>query len=150
MAAESLHVTLVFLGRREAGQAPLLWTRAREAAGRLPAPTLVPAGIVPVPTSRPHLLALDLLEGDGRAQALHGAVAGALAAGGLHEPERRPFWPHVTLARVRRGARVRLPDAGAAPLSRALVPTALALYRSDLSPRGARYTALERHPLEPG
>ena len=65
-----------------------------------------------MPPRRPRLFALDLADEGGRAAALQAAVAGALERAGVYEPERRPFWPHVTLARVKRGERR---AAGAAP-----------------------------------
>ena len=66
----------------------------------------------------------------------------ALADAGLYTPEKRPFWPHVTLARVRKGARVRgieMPEPPSEPWRGA----AVTLYRSRLSREGARYDALE-------
>ena len=74
-------------------------------------------------------------------------IAGALASRELHEPESRPFWPHVTLARVRRGALPAAPRADAPPA--AFAATALTLFSSRTHPAGARYSALERLPLGP-
>jgi len=75
------------------------------------------------------------------------ALGAALVAADLHEAEPRPFRPHVTVARVRRGARApsgRFPD----PPRPELTTTEVVLYRSELSPGGARYTALRRVPLD--
>lgn len=68
-----------------------------------------------------------------------------------YQPEERPFRPHLTLARARdqRG------DFNLADCAEALLGVELGgwdvgeliLYRSDLSPKGARYTALVRAPL---
>ena len=42
----------------------------------------------------------------GTPRALQAAVSARARAGsGVYRPERRPFWPHVTLARVKRGER---------------------------------------------
>lgn len=139
-------MTLVFLGWREPGLVAPLWkTAAAAASGVAGAGRLEPAAVVPVPRSRPRLLALDLRDEGGVTTELYGAVAGALEDAGLHERERRPFWPHVTLARIRRGART--PRRVAPVRLAAFAPEALVLYRSQLSRDGARYSALERVPL---
>ena len=78
-----------------------------------------------------------------------------LVAERFYEPERRPFWPHLTVARVRpegrgskRPRRVERPPGG---LPQALLQPAravrLALYRSELKPQGAQYTPLAQVKL---
>ncbi|HEY8865761.1 MAG TPA: hypothetical protein VIM22_02420, partial [Solirubrobacteraceae bacterium] len=100
-----------------------------------------------VPPRRPRLFALDLEDRGGAAGELQAAVASLLAAEGVYKPEKRPFWPHVTLARVK--ARV----GRVAPLEAAPPPDgvwrgeAVTLYRSLLRPQGAVYEALGRTPL---
>ena len=139
-------MTLVFLGWRGPGLVARLWEVASAAVpGVGGAARLEPAGVVRVPPRRPRLLALDLRDQGGVATELYGAVADALEDEGLYEREQRPFWPHVTLARVRKGGRA--PRRVAQPRMAAFAPEALVLYRSELSREGARYTALERHPL---
>lgn len=146
MRRDDLHVTLVFLGWREPGLVAPLWKAAAAAApGVAGVARLEPAGVVPVPRSRPRLLALDLHDEGGVTTELYAGVAGALEDAGLHEREQRPFWPHVTLARLRRGARA--PRRLAPVRLVAFAPEALVLYRSRLSREGARYTALERLPF---
>ena len=77
----------------------------------------------------------------------HPGTVRALADARLHRPEKRPFWPHVTVARVKRGER-RVPALDApAPPAEPFVAPVVTLYRSHLSPRGARYEALERLTL---
>jgi 2'-5' RNA ligase len=68
----------------------------------------------------------------------------------VYEPERRPFWPHVTLARVRgagRGGGPRVEPIALAPPEATFDARQVTLYRSHLSPRGARYEPLERVEL---
>lgn len=143
VAPEALHVTLVFLGHLPEEDIPRI-------AATLPADALAPTmratGVKPVPPRGPRLLALDLTDENGRAGAIQSRVSDALAAPGLYEPEKRPFWPHVTLARVRKGGHVRRLDF-ADPPADPWRATAVTLYRSRLSPRGARYEALERVAL---
>jgi RNA 2',3'-cyclic 3'-phosphodiesterase len=96
------------------------------------------------------LFALDLADRDGLCVALQGAVSDALEAARVYKPEKRPFWPHITVARVK--ARERF----AGPLGDDLPPPpadpwraeAVVLYRSTLRPQGARYDALELIELD--
>ncbi|HYQ77989.1 MAG TPA: hypothetical protein VEP91_02640, partial [Solirubrobacterales bacterium] len=73
----------------------------------------------------------------------------------LYEPGKRPFWPHVTVARVRREERGSKRPAlvGRAPgtLPKALLQEVscvrMTLYRSELKPQGAQYTPLAQVDL---
>ena len=137
--AENLHVTLAFLGQRpEEDVATVI--RALDSLDLQPA-ELRPAGLVGVPPRRPRLLALDLDDPSGAAQKLQGAVAGQLAGAGIFEIEERPFWPHVTVARLRRGERPRAEVEENAPLD-PFIASSVVLYRSVTAPSGARYEAL--------
>jgi 2'-5' RNA ligase len=146
VAATSLHVTLAFLGSRAAGDVEEIAAAIPRSVADSPAARLQVAGVKPVPPRRPRLFAFDLADSDGAAGAVQAAVSAALASGGFYKPEKRPFWPHVTFARVRRGVRHVEPIASEPPW---LDFTAkhVTLYRSRLSPRGASYEALERVEL---
>jgi len=156
--AETLHFTLAFLGyhaEREVG-------RITEAALGLDAhaPLVrLRRDPVPVPRSRPRLYAIDA-ESD-ETVALQSEVERRLVDGGLYEPEKRDFWPHLTVARVRtekpppgrrRGkpARVERPPG---PLPEPLVDpfrgVRITLYRSHLRPTGAEYEPLAQTELLP-
>jgi 2'-5' RNA ligase len=153
---ESLHMTLVFLGY----QAEKEIERIAEATFDLdlPAPEVelrrepvgVPRG------KRPRLFALDTpSEG---AIALQAAVEANLVAGRYYEPEKRPFWPHLTVARVRpekRGSRkpgvVETPPR---PLPEQMFPrfrpSRLVLFRSHLRREGALYEPMAELELPTG
>jgi 2'-5' RNA ligase len=80
-------------------------------------------------------------------KALHKKVDQAIVRAGL-EPERRAYSPHITLARLKRGAGpvagfLQQPPARSAPFT----VDSFALYESRLTPDGAVYTAVERYPL---
>jgi len=89
------------------------------------------------------------------AEALQAGIAQGLAEGGFYEPEQRPFWPHVTVARVRpegRGARRPAvvsdpPGKLPAELMEARICRRMTLYRSELQPTGARYAPLAQVQL---
>ena len=146
VAAQSLHVTLVFLGYHPEREVPSIARAGLDPLDGLLSPLLRPASVRPVPPRRPRLFALDLEDEGGRAVAVQAAVEGALAAARLHRPERRPFWPHLTLARVKRG-REAAPLQASAPPGDAFRASRVTLYRSVLLPQGARYEPLERVTL---
>lgn len=142
----ALHVTLVFLGWMAEKQIPRVAELVRDSIPEGDPPVLSARGVRPVPPRRPRLFALDLGDLEGRAARLQAAVSDALARGKLYEPEKRPFWPHITLARVKRRA-VAAPLDAPPPPGGSWPATAVTLYRSTLLPQGARYDALERVPL---
>lgn len=152
VACESLHITLAFLGWLPEKEVGRLAEVVREVAG--PAPRIeLGEPVQRPPRGRARLFALPVdstgaIETQARLQE-------RLVAARLYEPEKRPFWPHVTVARVRREERgskrpapVSKPPRG---LPQALLQPAvcrrLTLYRSELQPRGAQYTPLAQVEL---
>ncbi len=88
--------------------------------------------------------------------ALQAEVSEVLEAARLYEPEKRDFWPHVTVARTRRERRgsnkpakvaVR-PRALPETLERPFVSVRIRLYRSILRPQGAEYEPLSSTDLK--
>ena len=148
LAVEALHVTLVFLGYLPEKDIARTAATAFGAVEGLGVPVLSVAGVKPVPPRDPRLFAFDLADEGDRAVAVQAAASDALAAARLYKPEKRPFWPHVTFARVKRGVR-RAPTVDGPELpSHPFEAAEVTLYRSHLSPRGARYEALERLRLD--
>ncbi|HEX2087275.1 MAG TPA: RNA 2',3'-cyclic phosphodiesterase [Solirubrobacteraceae bacterium] len=141
---QSLHVTLAFLGHRPEEEVDDV--AAAVAACASPVPGLRLAEAAWLPPRRPGVLAVDLEDGEGACGRLQERVSEALVALGVHTPEKRRFRPHVTVARVRKGARVHedLPEVPRLPTFAA---AALTLYRSRLGPKGASYDALSRSSL---
>ncbi|HEX8743087.1 MAG TPA: RNA 2',3'-cyclic phosphodiesterase [Thermoleophilaceae bacterium] len=145
VAAGSLHLTLVFLGYRPEKEIPRIAQVAFEAIAGAAAVDLEPREVRAVPPRSPRLFALDLADPGGRAAAIQEAAAKALERERLHEREKRAWWPHLTIARVKRGARAS-PLAVAAPEGPLRADT-ITLYRSQLRPQGALYTPEARHRL---
>lgn len=149
---ESLHVTLVFLGYRPEKEVPRLAEVVEASAA---AASRIELGD-PVAKPSPSRASLFALPADSPGTAdLQAGLARELAAVRLYEPEKRPFWPHLTVARVRpqgrgskRPARVSRPPGG---LSQELLQpfsgVRVTLYRSELQPQGARYTPLAQVKL---
>jgi RNA 2',3'-cyclic 3'-phosphodiesterase len=152
---ESLHVTLAFLGQRPEGEIEEIAAVMAENDG--PAPWVELLDPVARPSrGRARLFALPALSPG--AEALQEGVARGLEEAGFYEPEERPFWPHVTVARVRpetRGSRrpaVVSDPPGELPeqLSEARVCRRMTLYRSELKPTGAHYVPLAHVELPGG
>jgi RNA 2',3'-cyclic 3'-phosphodiesterase len=142
---DALHVTLVFIGHRDEEEIPAIAAAVRETVRGLRAAALRAAAVVPVPPRGPaRLFALDLHDEGGQATAIQTAVSAALEP--WYEPEERPFWPHVTLARVRKGERLGRLEAEVPPEE--FEASEVMLYRSRLSLRGASYEALERVEMQ--
>jgi len=139
---DHLHVTLAFLGWQDESASEAIAAAAFGAVDGLRRPRLTPTEIRSVPPRRPRLFALDLLDEGGGAGAIQAAVAGALERERVYEPERRPFWPHVTLARAKRAERRVAPLEAGPPALGAIEPAELTLYRSTLRPQGALYEPL--------
>ena len=128
---EQLHVTLVFLGSRPARELPVLEAALDGSVAGLVRPVLEPLRYRE--TERVAMLVLD--DQGGRAGMVQAALSERLAALGAHEPERRPWLPHVTVARVRGRPRAR----PALPALGRFSPSEAALYNSLLRPGGAQY-----------
>ena len=128
---EALHVTLAFLGYRAEQEAGAIAEAMASAAGE--SPLLAVGEVKPIPPRRPRLFALDLDDPDGTCGRLQQAVSDALEGGRFYRPEKRPFWPHVTLARVKRDRRAE-PLPGAPPPLEPFKAPQLTLYRSTLRP----------------
>jgi len=152
VAERSLHVTLAFLGWTAEKQVARLAEIVGSCAA--PAPRIALGDPVQRPErGRPRLFALPV---DSPATiALQAVLREKLVASQLYEPEERPFWPHVTVARVRREERgskrpapvTKLPGALPKELLRPFGGVRLTLYRSELQPRGAQYTPLAQVEL---
>jgi RNA 2',3'-cyclic 3'-phosphodiesterase len=148
--AEALHVTPAFIGFRDPGADHAIAAAVTAAAAGQRTALLAPGELAALPVRRPRVLALDLLDDpDGRAAAVQGAVARRLESAGFYEAEARPFRPHVTVARVRKGARP-APIQPSRPPVEPFTAAEVVLYRSDLRPEGARYSPLARARLAGG
>jgi len=151
---EGWHVTLRFIGSTGADRVHAggdLLEAARDALAGALAFDLRLGTAIGFPVRRPRVLALDP-----RPHEPFVALAASLECAARRcgfEPAEHAFTPHLTLARTVRGAgrgsglRALALDEVRAP-GRAVQHVAdVALLRSELTPGGARYTPLERLPL---
>ena len=160
---ETLHMTLAFLDYQPEKDIGRIAEAAMGFEARAPLVRLLPDP-VPVPRSRPRLYAIDSESGE--TVALQAEVERRLVEARFYTPEKRPFWPHLTVARVRqerresrggrrsrwgRPMRVEIPPG---PLPEALLDpfkaVRITLYRSHLRPTGAEYESVAQLELPPG
>ena len=140
----SLHITLLFLGERPAGELDALSAALEDAVQRAQPCELQTGPPVWLPPRRPRALAIEVHDPSGELAGLQREVAGALSAVTGEEPPRR-FRAHVTVARSRAAARG---QAELPPTPQVSFEVAEAvLYRSRLEPDGARYEPLAAAPL---
>jgi 2'-5' RNA ligase len=152
VAPESLHVTLAFLGHRDEKEVDEIAAMVRENAGPAPWVEVLDPEQRP-PRGRARLYALPVLSPG--TEALQAGVGRGLVEAGFYKPEKRPFWPHVTVARVRsEGRGSKRPAVVSGPpgklpedLSEARICRRMTLYRSELQPTGARYVPLAQVEL---
>jgi RNA 2',3'-cyclic 3'-phosphodiesterase len=152
VAPESLHITLAFLGHKPEKEIDSIAAAVRESAA--PAPWVELRDPEPrPPRGRARLYALPAISPG--AEALQAGLEQRLVSKGFYKPEKRPFWPHVTVARVRPEARgSRRPAVVSQPpgkipgeLMEPRISVRMTLYRSVLQPNGARYVPLAQVEL---
>ena len=143
VAEANLHVTLKFLGQIEAGRVAPIAEALGAVASRTPSFELAVRGLGAFPTPVRARVVWVGLEPIGPLAAVAAELDTALGTLGIPR-ESRPFAAHVTLGRVRESRRnLGLADALARPAECGRLPvTRLSLMRSELHPRGARYTEL--------
>ena len=147
---ENIHLTLKFFGNVALDRIPAISEGANRAVSEF---STFPIGIggtgvFPKP-SRPQVLWIGVSDPSGRLSALQARLENECAAIGFPK-EDRAYRPHLTIARIRRpeGAR-RLADTHL----QMHFPTTnielneLILFRSELSPKGSKYTSISTHPI---
>lgn len=149
--AENLHITLAFLGWQAEKDVPRLAGLLEESVG--PAPLVELGDPEPRPRRQPRVFGLPAVSPG--TELLQAGLQERLVEGRFYKPEKRPFWPHVTVARVRSEGRGkkrpmhvgRPPKTLAEGLTEPFYGVRLTLYRSELQPSGARYVPLAQVEL---
>ncbi|WP_437595911.1 RNA 2',3'-cyclic phosphodiesterase [Sorangium sp. So ce590] len=148
-----LHITLAFMGEIGEERLPLVIAAAGSvAAFHRPLKLSIEKGGAFGTRRRPRVLWLGVGGAVGALTAIHRDLEQTLSMSTGYVPEDRPFAPHLTLARSRdpRGdpaldacaQAVGNVDFGETRIEEIIV------YQSEMTPKGARYTALARVPLE--
>ena len=146
-APESLHVTVKFLGSVAATQQDAIVSSLSAIAARQPPFRLRIGALDAFPTAhRPRIWILHV-EHDGALDRLQADVEAGLEQLAF-EREERPYRPHITLGRARRGSTPAQPPAllRSSSSGEFLVET-IDLMSSHTGPGGARYERLAAAPL---
>jgi len=154
VATENLHLTLVFLGDTAPSQVPGLVAALEPAFGAGRPLELSVGGGGTFPPGRAARVAWVGIEGPPELLAVQRQVARAATETLGLAPEKKPFHPHVTLARPRRPwnrrSAERFAEAFDGSIGEPFVVESGVLYESELTSRGAVYSALERFRLGAG
>ena len=145
---EALHMTLVFLGYQNEKDVKAIAKEAFDVDSKAPAVELVRQPVGVPPGKRPRLIALAANSDE--TVALQKQVEERLVEARFYEPEKRAFWPHLTVARVKPEApKSRKPALITTPphplpehMFRFFRPARLVLFKSHLRRSGAEYEAL--------
>ena len=141
---DQLHVTLAFIGEVD---------QARAAAARALVDSLSPdmggegriTRFLLLPSAgRARVVSLEIDDGAGVFARLFDHVMGGLEAAGVMKREKRPFRPHLTVARLKDPVAVQpRSESGEARFA----VESVCLYRSELKREGAVYTVITRAPF---
>lgn len=146
VADDALHATLCFLGSLPVGEVKEIADACEAALGGASGPELGLEAALWLPPRRPRVVGVRLGDSLGALARIQAAVSTALSHGGWYTPEKRPFLPHVTVARVAARAGIRPTELPALPRLTFTAPS-VTLYRSRLQRSGARYEPLARTGL---
>ena len=138
--ADTLHVTLAFLGHRPRSEIDGVLGALRESAAET-----APFRLEPVryrETRSVGMLVLD--DASGEATRLATRLQGRLEKLRVYRPEARPWLPHVTVVRFRKRPGLAPP----LPEIEPFVPSGAAAFLSRLHPSGARYEVIESCSLD--
>lgn len=147
---EGVHLTLKFLGNVAEETLEPLAAAAAEPAARSPVLTLGLAGTGVFPNRSRARVVWVGLKGDVAALGQLQKEIEAVASRFGFAPEKRPFRPHLTLGRVRsnrKRAELLAALERTEPQTLEFTAREVVLFKSDLKPTGAVYTALRRLPL---
>lgn len=142
---EQLHVTLAFVGEVDEAKVAAAEEVVRSVpvdsggAGRITGFLMLPA------PRKARVVTLEVDDGAGVFATLFATVMGGLEGAGVMKREKRPFRPHLTVARLRCPGPVQpRSESGEARFA----VESVCLYRSELRREGAAYTVLAQTVFE--
>lgn len=139
--AAQLHITLAFIGQAGDHERELAFSQMDELTART-AFTASIAALVGLPRGRnPRVVAARVEEDSGTLAALHDELVAGLVKRGIYKREKRPYFPHVTVARSRGRTAIDLSAIVPEPIK--FTAVRVTLYNSVLKPSGALHKALK-------
>ena len=147
---ENIHLTLKFFGNVALDRIPAITDAAARTVAEFSAfPIGIGGtGVFPRP-SRAQVLWIGVSDPTGRLSALQERLENEFAAEGFPK-ENRAYRPHLTIARIRRpeGARRLAETHLQIPFTATNIElNEVILFRSELSPKGSKYTAISKHQI---
>ena len=143
VAPELLHLTVKFIGNIDKACQGDLTTAFLQAKGNLPSASLQITQLMLFPSQRkPRLVAAEIAQSPELHYIFQFFDQGFSDLGII--AEQRSFNPHITLARARRWQKETISPS---PFQLVEPVKSIALVKSQLSPKGAKYTVLESIPL---
>jgi 2'-5' RNA ligase len=149
--AENIHLTVKFFGNVDQQQVAAISAAATRVAKEF-SPIQIEVGktgVFPRP-SRPQVLWIGVEDASNALANLHKQLENEFAREGFPKEE-RAFRPHLTIARIRKphnAARLAQTHLAAKFELVEISLNELVLFRSELSCKGSKYTAISRHRLE--
>ena len=149
--AENIHLTVKFFGNVDQQRVAAISAAAASVVKEF-SPIQIEVGktgVFPRP-SRPQVLWIGIDDPSYALANLHKQLENQFAREGFPK-EDRAFRPHLTIARIRRphdSDRLAAAHLGTEFSSVAIELSELVLFRSELSSKGSKYTAISRHRLE--
>ena len=147
---ENLHLTLKFLGDISVAKVEALSDAAQHAANKVSPFKLIVGGCGSFPPrSQPRVLWIGTGDPSGNLDELHRALEEECARKGFAH-EKRPFHPHLTLARVRKPQGSRQLASLHKELgfhSEKVSVSGIGVIRSELRTEGSNHTVVSRHKL---
>lgn len=149
--AENIHLTMKFFGNVDQQRVPVISAAAARVVREFSQIQIAvgKTGVFPRP-SRPQVLWIGIDDPSRALASLHKELENQFAREGFPK-EDRAFRPHLTIARIRKpdnSNRLAEVHLGTEFSSVAIELSELVLFRSELSSKGSKYTAISTHRLE--
>jgi len=138
---DQLHVTLAFIGGADEAKAAAAQAVVDSIPADMGGEGRITRFLMLPSAGKARVVSLEIDDGAGAFARLFEHVMGGLEAAGVMEREKRPFRPHLTVARLKNPAAVQpRSESGEAQFA----VESVCLYRSELRREGAVYTVITR------